>query len=106
METYKVEPGKKISLHIKDGFYAAQAMVTIRAMGLPENLQKSHFRFDVNFFNVNGNNAGFPILLTAPYFFDAGTSNLSPGPFYFVEIISSEDNPSLVIQIGFTNRLA
>lgn len=111
METYKIEPGKSVSLHIKDGFFSAQAMVSIKALGV-ESAQRA--RFDVKFLNANGNSVGFPILLEAPYFFDAGRTfsgtelinEPSSGPFYFVEITSAIQNPSLVIQVGFTNRLA
>lgn len=111
METYKIDPNQTITLHILEGFYAAQAMVTIKAKGINDESKGKRVTFDVVYKNANGNSIGFPAILKLelepPYFFNAGTlPNASPGPYYFVEITSSKYNPPLVIQVGFTNKLS
>ncbi len=110
MKTYSIKPKEKISLQIRGGFYIAQAMVSIKAIGVPNPGNTQSFSFAVRYLNANGTAVGFSLVLFSPYYFNAGgyASN-DPnfqGPYYFVEIESSEYNPELAIQVGFTNQLA
>lgn len=112
METYKIEPGGIISIDVKEGFYLAQSMVSLKAVVLNEMERNNIFHFKIRFKSITGAIYESHVTLTPPYFFEAGTfnsdnlANRFEGPYNVVEVESLKDNPSAVIQFGFSNRLA
>ncbi len=112
METYSIAPNKKISINVPRGFYSAQSMISLKAVGIGIEGEGRVFSFGVSYKNSDGYSVGFHLSLNSPYFFAGGTFNYQanqnayPGPFFTVEIESSPTNPPMVLQVGFTNRLA
>lgn len=107
MQTFSINPGKKITFYVKDGFYLAQAMFSIKVLGVPP--ENNFLNFTIRF-SVGGTDVQFHMTLDSPYFFDARTFNPNefpggdayPGPYVQVDVTSSENNPPVVIHVTLT----
>jgi hypothetical protein len=112
METHSIAPNKKITIPVPKGFFIPQSMVSIKGVGLNQVSPGNVFSFKVTYKDLKGHTASFHLQLEAPYFFAGGTfnyqmfNNVHMGPYTIVEIESPPTNPTLVIQVGFTDKLA
>lgn len=114
MDTYSVKPGESFTIHRKQSFYAAAAMISLKATNLsfPERNSGKVYSFRISYLNLNGSSASFIMRLEAPYYMSMGTYNsqINPldetlaGPFNMVEV-KSENSIPIVLQVSFTDRI-